>query len=113
MSDEQPTLDTADEAPKAEAKPDDGSIVVKLVTDFGEADLRVPPRGKWRSMAMNRLTQLDSLGWAALTLSEEDAEKWIDLDPTADEVQRFMEDFNRLSGVNNRADRRRHLRAAS
>lgn len=115
---EQPTLPepaTAAAAPEA-AKPEDGSVVVRLVTTLGEADIRVPPRNKWRSMARNRLTQGDDLGWAALTLSQEDAEAWIDLDPDQDESSTFFESFNRLAPAgNNRAERRagRHLRAAS
>lgn len=114
MSDEQPTLDVQPAMVAVpEPKPDDGSVVVKLVTEYGEADLRVPPRGKWRSIAMNRLTQMDSLGWAAYTLSAEDADKFLDLDPTSEDFERFMQKFNEIVGVNNRADRRRHLRAAS
>lgn len=110
--DAQPTL--PDPAPvPAEPKPDDGSVVVKLVADGVELDLRVPPRGKWRSVAMNRLTQMDSLGWAVYTLSPEDADKFLEADPTWEDFEKFMGEFNRLSGVNNRADRRRHLRAAS
>ncbi len=112
---EQPTLPEATPAPEA-VKPDDGSVVVKLVTTLGEADIRVPPRNKWRSMARNRLTQGDDLGWAALTLSQEDAEAWIDLDPDQDESGDFFAEFNRLAPQgNNRAERRagRHLRAAS
>lgn len=118
MSDEQPTLDaTADEQPDRNPAPDDGSIVVRLVTTLGEADIAVPPRNKWRSMARNRLTQGDDMGWAVLTLSREDAEAWVDLDPDQDESRSFFQDFDRLAPEENRATRRAkqrgHLRAAS
>ncbi len=117
MSDESPTdvQPSQPELPAAPepAKPDDGSVVVRLVTEAGEADIRVPPRGKWRSMARNRLSTGDDLGWAVLTLSREDAEAWIDLDPDQDEAGRFFEAFDRAAPTMNRADRRRHLRAAS
>ncbi len=112
MSDEQPTLDTTEE-PQPESKKDDGSVVVRLVTENGDADIRVPPRNKWRSMARNRLTSNDDMGWAVLTLSREDAEAWIDLDPTVDESTAFFEAFDKAAPANNRAERRRHLRAAS
>jgi hypothetical protein len=46
-------------------------------------------------------------------LSREDAEAWIDLDPTVDESTRFFEAFDKLTPATNRAERRRHLRAAS
>lgn len=105
---------TATPEPASADKPDDGSVVVRLVTDLGEADIRVPPRGKWRSTARNRMAANDDMGWAVLTLSREDAEKWIDLDPTVDEALAFFTLFDQQSPLLNRADRRaqRHLRSA-
>ncbi len=105
------TPKTGDE--QAATKPDDGSVVVRLVTENGEADITVPPRNKWRSMARNRLTSNDDMGWAVLTLSREDAEAWVDLDPTVDESTAFFEAFDKATPATNRAERRRHLRAAS
>jgi hypothetical protein len=95
MSEDTPTGAT-DEA-KATEKSDDGSVVVRLVTDLGEADITVPPRNKWRSMARNRLASNDDMGWAVLTLSREDAEAWVDLDPNADESSRFFEAFDKAT----------------
>jgi hypothetical protein len=117
MSDETPTADAQPTLPEPAvvpdvAKPDDGSVVVTLSTEAGEAEIRVPPRGKWKSMARNRLSQGDDLGWAVLTLSREDAEAWIDLDPDQEESSRFFGDYDKAAPVNNRADRRRHLRSA-
>lgn len=116
--DTQPTLsDTlhADTAPVAEkAAPPAGWVVVRLVTELGEADIAVPPKNKWGSMARNRLTQGDDLGWAAYTLLDDDVRTWSRLDPDLDEVEAFFERFDKAAPQgNNRAERRRHLRAAS
>lgn len=118
MSDEQPHPDVAEPGPQAEAEPErpplkEGEVDVRLVTEAGEADIRVPPRGKWKSIARNRLSTGDDMGWAVLTLSREDAEAWIDLDPDQEEAAEFFSRYDRLAPVANRADRRRHLRAAS
>ncbi len=117
MSDEQPSIEAAEAEPQPEVKKDDGSIVVRLVTDLGEADITVPPRARWRSTARNRLSSQDDLGWAAGTLSDDDVKTWIDLDPVWEDVENFFESFNKLAPENNRAERRAakrgHLRAAS
>ncbi len=114
MSDEQPSIEAAEAEAQPEVKKGDGSVVVRLVTEIGEADIRVPPRNKWGSMSRNRIHQGDDLGWAAYTLADDDIKKWMELDPTTEEAEAFFERFNELSPVaNNRAERRRHLRAAS
>lgn len=122
MTDEQPTLDAteAPEAPEAaeeKREAPEGHVVVRLVTELGEADVTVPPRAKWRSTARNRLSQGDDLGWAAGTLSDDDVRTWIDLDPVQVDVEEFFERFNKLAPEENRAARRAkqrgHLRAAS
>ncbi len=110
MNEEAPN--TGDEQPDA-PKVDKDSVVVRLVTVNGEADITVPPRNKWRSMARNRLSSNDDMGWAVLTLSREDAEAWVDLDPDTDESTAFFEAFDKAAPATNRAERRRHLRAAS
>ncbi len=116
--DTQPTLDV--EAPAeqpTERVVPDGHVVVRLVTEAGEADIVVPPRNKWKSTARNRLSQGDDMGWAVLALSREDAEAWIDLDPDQDESQAFFSAYDKKAPQENRADRRAkqrgHLRAAS
>ncbi len=122
MTDEQPNPHATAGAeeptgPAAEqAKPDADLIVVKLITDLGEADISVPPRAKWRSTARNRISQGDDLGWAAGTLSDADVRTWIDLDPVPADVEEFFERFNKLAPEDNRAARRakqRNLRSAS
>jgi hypothetical protein len=79
---------------------DDGSCTVKLVTEFGEALITVPPLSSWRSVARNALfTKQDDLTWAARTLSTEDATTWMDLDPTQAESSEFFERWGRVVGV--------------
>lgn len=124
MSD-QPMLDAADPsatvepAPQPEAKKEDrpladGEVIVTLVTELGEADIRVPPFKSWRSSARSALlTRGDDMSWAALTLSREDAEAWIDLDPTKTEADEFFSAWEKKAGISNRDDRRRRLRAVS
>ncbi len=101
----QPELPNND-APAA-GKADDGSVVVRLVTSDGEADITVPPRERWRSTARSALNRDDDLTWAVLTLSDEDGQKWLDMDPTAAEARVFFEELSKKMGLNNRADRRR------
>jgi hypothetical protein len=124
MSDEQPTLDATPSAvelaPTGQVGPDpdpplaDGWVIVRLVTEVGEADIRVPPANKWRSSARSALlSNGDDMNWARLTLSRKDAEAWIDLDPTRDEANAFFEELDKAMGLSNRSDRRRRLRAVS
>lgn len=100
------TTTPADPETKPKREVPDGWILVPLVTELGEGEIAVPPRGKWGSMARNRITQGDDLGWAAFTLSDDDVATWRELDPTSDEVEEFFESFNRLSPDVNRARRR-------
>lgn len=88
----------AEAAAESEAE-EDGSIVVQLVTDFGKADIRVPPLRKWRSLAKNALfSREDDMAWAAQTLSFEDAQAWMRLNPTGDEAAAFFDEWGRLTG---------------
>lgn len=78
---------------------DDGSIVVTLHTDFGHADIRVPPFRRWRSVAKNALyNRDDDLAWAVQTLSADDAQEWIRLNPTGEDAGRFFADWGRATG---------------
>lgn len=78
---------------------EDGSILVHLVTDRGEAGIRVPPVGRWRSQARAALfSRGDDLTWAALTLSPDDARTWQQLDPTKDDSDEFFTLWGNLTG---------------
>lgn len=114
---EEPTVDgsTAPDTtvePAVEPEPlAEGEVIVRLVTEVGDADIRVPAMGKWRASARNALnTRGDDLAWAAVTLSDEDFNAWKDLDPTKDEIESFFEEYGRKSGASNRADRRARQR---
>lgn len=114
----EPAVENAEEAPEPRVlKP--GELLVTLTTEYGEADVVVPPFNTWRSTARSALlSRGDDAAWAAITLSRDDAEAWIDLDPTKDEVDRFFEIWEKAGGgMTNRAERRkagqRNLRAVS
>jgi hypothetical protein len=93
---------------------DNGSFVVLLVTDGGSEKITVPPIGRWKSSARNALfTRGDDAAWAVTTLSPDDVERWMSLDPTKDEAEEFIADFYRLAGQNlgeSRASRRSSTR---
>jgi hypothetical protein len=113
-----PTVDDGTPEPAAEPAPlAEGEVIVRLVTEVGEADIRVPPLKQWRSSARNALfSRGDDLAWAIATLSTEDAQTWTDLDPTKGETEIFFEAWGKASGSSNRADRRArrgNLRAVS
>jgi hypothetical protein len=103
---------------ETETETDDGSVVVTLATDLGKADVTVPPLSAWRSMARNALfSRGDDLFWAQRTLTPEDAQAWMELDPTQAEVQDFFAAWGRVTGqmlgesaAANRASRRMQRR---
>lgn len=94
--------------------PDDERIRVTLHTDNGSADFWVPPMNTWRAQARSALqTRGDTLFWAARTLTQDEAIKWAELDPSADETEPFFEEFMRRSGLGgNRQQRRGGRRSA-
>lgn len=97
------------------AETGDGRIPVTLSTINGEHEFRVPPQNKWRAQGRSALlSRGDSLMWAALTLTADEAQAWRDLDPDGDEVEAFFEEFARVGGMDfqNRASRRSSRRTA-
>lgn len=103
---------------EVEAELDDGSVVVTLSTEAGDADITVPPLNRWRAMARNALfSRGDSLLWASRTLSADDARAWLELDPDGGESDAFFAEWGRLTGqsagesqASNRASRRTQRR---
>jgi hypothetical protein len=97
------------EAIQAEADaPAEGSYV-ELSTEAGDAELLVPPPGKWKSRAQTFLNQGSFDVWAQLTLSAEDFKAWRELDPTLDEATAFFESWQEKAGQDlgkSRASRR-------
>lgn len=87
-------------AAESPPNPDDGSVVITLVTERGSADIRVPRFGLWRSSARNALfSRGDDAAWAVLTLDPTDAATWMDLDPTKDDADAFVTEWNRTAGA--------------
>lgn len=80
---------------EAEADAAPAGTYVDLVTEAGEAELLVPPPGRWKSRAQTFLTQGAYDLWAQLTLSSEDFKAWRHLDPTLDEATAFLESWSR------------------
>lgn len=97
---------------EAQAEQDwpDGTVGVMLYTDRGEELIHVPPQNTWRSTATAALfSRNDSLTWAVVTLSFEEASAWERLDPTGDDVQKFFAAWGRITGQSlgeSRASRR-------
>jgi hypothetical protein len=114
---DRPTNDTDDTDGAERERPPlaPGEIDVTLTSGDESAVIRMPPFKSWKSSARSALlSRGDDMSWAALTLSREDAETWIDMDPTKEQVDRFFADFEKAGGMsNNRAERRRNLRAVS
>ena len=97
------------EAIRAEADSAPEGVFVDLVTEDGEAELLVPPPGKWKSRAQTFLGQGMYDLWAQLTLTAEDFKAWRELDPTLDEATAFLERWQEAAGQSlgkSRASRR-------
>lgn len=89
-----------------EVAAEDGYMVVRLYTDRGEADFRVPPPNRWRSSARAAaFTRGDDLTWAMTTLTTREVQRWGELDPTGDDWNDFLAEVLLLSGQN-REERR-------
>jgi hypothetical protein len=115
LADKRPALSVAaghatdaTEADVEVADGDDERTRITLHTDNGSGDFWVPPMNTWRAQARSALmTRGDSLFWAAKTLTADEAIRWAELDPSADETEPFFAEFMRRTGVaGNRAQRR-------
>jgi len=62
-----------------------------LRTALGEAEIRVPPVRKWRSVARHALfTTGDEITWGQTVLSADDLAEWQRCDPDVDESAEFF-----------------------
>jgi hypothetical protein len=86
------------EALQADAETTPTGVTVALVTDIGKEDITVPPPGRWKSRANTMLRQGDFDGWAQTVLSDVDAQTWVDLDPTNEEVEAFFAAWKAAAG---------------
>jgi len=98
-------------AVQAEAEADEGpeGVLVELSTDEGEAEIRVPPAGRWKSRAQTFLAQGMFDLWAQITLSKDDFQAWRELDPTLDDATEFFDRWQEAAGQDlgkSRASRR-------
>ena len=86
------------QAVRAEAEDAPEGTLVELITEEGEAELLVPPPGKWKSRAQTFLAQGAFDVWAQITLTPEDFKSWRNLDPTLDEANAFLERWEEIAG---------------
>ncbi|HEU5026593.1 MAG TPA: hypothetical protein VFV01_16880 [Spirillospora sp.] len=94
---------------EVEAEDQPEGVLVALVTEAGEAELLVPPPGKWKSRAQTFLGQGMFDLWAQITLSPDDFKEWRELDPTLDEATAFLDAWQETAGQDlgkSRASRR-------
>lgn len=69
----------------------------------------VKPVRQWRASALHALREGDLMAWAEATLSDDDWDTWLDVDPTIDEIEEFFKTINAGLGTdpgNSRASRR-------
>jgi hypothetical protein len=52
--------------------------------------LYVKPVKQWRASALHALQEGDLMGWAEATLSDDDWEIWLEVDPTLAEIEDFF-----------------------
>jgi hypothetical protein len=86
-----------DEVDAAEAQEIEATVKHLTVALCGEA-MRVLPAGAWPMSAQRALQDGDFDGFMARVLHEEDYELYVDIDPTLNEVNLFLEDAGKLSG---------------
>jgi hypothetical protein len=84
----------AAEAIEAEAVAGEGPVTVELA---GEP-IEVLPVRQWRSSALRALREGDFEDWAERSLTENGHEKWLEVDPTIEEVEAFFEAWGEKSG---------------
>jgi hypothetical protein len=92
---------TALEAVEAEAEASRDGDTFTLTTELGEAEIFVPPIGKWRSQARHALIALgDDFTWAQKTLAPEDFAEFVRCDPDAEESAVFFAAVMAANGEN-------------
>lgn len=83
------------EAQAAEAEADGQEYVL---VPMGEDTYRVVPQRQWRISYLRHLNEGDFEAWAEAVMHPEDAETFIDRDPTLDEFKDFSKAAARASG---------------
>lgn len=94
------------DAAQAEADAPDGAVEVLL----DGIPVRLLPSGQWRSSALRALNEGNFDVWAEKVLADDESRKtWLDIDPTMDQVERFLENWRAATGQDrgeSRASRR-------
>jgi hypothetical protein len=73
----------------------------------------VRPVKQWRASALHALREGDLMGWAEATLSDDDWDVWLEVDPTIEEIEGFFASINPGLGTdpgNSRRSRRSSTR---
>jgi hypothetical protein len=83
------------EAQQAEAEAEGTTYVLVAL---GEETYQVLPQKQWRLSHMRMLNDGDFEGWAEAVMPVEDAERFVDSDPTLEEFQHFSRAAARASG---------------
>lgn len=82
------------------------NTVVQLCEDTVE----VLPITKWTSSAIHALRSGDIEIWAEKSLTPDSYQIWIELDPTLDEIEQFMDEWSKASGARLKVSRQRRQR---
>lgn len=69
-----------------------------ITVDLCGEPVRVVPGGAWPVSAQRKLREGDLDGFMASVLQEDDYDLYVEMDPTLDEFNQFVEDAQELSG---------------
>jgi hypothetical protein len=86
------------EAVQADAESGPDGVPVVLTTETAAVTLTVPPPGRWKSRANTMLREGNFDGWAEITLSDGDWARWVEADPTNDDVEAFFAGWQDAAG---------------
>ncbi|KUN16513.1 hypothetical protein AQJ23_44780 [Streptomyces antibioticus] len=82
----------------AESQENEATAEEYTTHELAGTPLRVRPMGKWRPSYLKALRNGDFEGWAAGALHEDDAEKFVEIDATFDEIGEFTAAVMQSSG---------------
>lgn len=68
--------------------------------DLAGKTVYVKPVKQWRASALHALREGDLMGWAEATLTDDDWDTWLEVDPTVEEIQAFFASIDTGLGTN-------------
>lgn len=83
---------------------------------LGDSTITVPPVKQWRASALEAMSNGQFSVWAEKTLSDDDYDTWLSVDPTVGEVETMFESASSALGMTpgeSRASSRRSGRTAT